>query len=119
MQKLEHFAYREVVKGGYDDVLIEYIGTKPQKIRAFGYNMLSVLDVAKITKGAYGIAGGVNNITVTSEVVVASHELVQFSPLGSVAAQNFPRASFVNCGKPLFGLPTFLRIPESLEENIP
>ena len=97
-------------------MLTKYITSKPQKIRALGNNVLCILDITMITQGAYrAIVGGVNNITMSSKVVMPSHCLDQLTPLKSGGARNLEGAWLINGRKPELGLSTSLKIGKGVE----
>ena len=75
MQKFQHFAYREVVKGRPQEGPEKYIRTKSQKVRTFGENMLGVLNVVEVTESADGIVLNVDNVVMTVQVVMTCHKL--------------------------------------------
>ena len=54
---------------------MEYIPSEPQKVRAFRYYVLGVLNVVEVTESADGIVLNVDNVVMTVQVVMTCHKL--------------------------------------------
>ena len=78
---------------------------------AFPYYVCSGLGVTMVTEFALWVLFWVDYVVVSSHMVVSSHKLDHYSPLPALEGEHLLGPLQIHSGPPLFGLPTFLRVP--------